>query len=278
MEEEFDDGSRWDVLRDFLLERAQRPDRRSAGAGALRARAVLGGLGRHEPDPDRRVPDGRRPSRPRLDNFAAIAEVYRDAEPIEDTPTGDSIDRVLEVARLHRSRRDATTRSCSCSRPTASPIAARSSIRRTARQRRSPRSRARIRAGSARTSSASATRSASSTSRTWRTRASAASPGDPDAEYWRAGDDQSLRAALTSIVGGQLGCEIAAQRPGARGQRLHGSVKLNGDAARLRRRRTAGSCSTRSTIRLLGTACDELKASDDVYLDVSFPCDVVGPV
>ena len=98
-------------------------------------------------------------------------------------------------------------------------------------------------------------------------------PGEPDAEYWVAGDDASLRTALTSIVGSQLGCDIALKGKVESGDACDGTVTLDG--ADLECNGANGwKLIDPEHIQLLGDACDELKAGDDVILDVSFPCGV----
>lgn len=97
--------------------------------------------------------------------------------------------------------------------------------------------------------------------------------GDANAEYWVAGDDQSLRDALRQVVGSQLGCEVELQGQVQGGDPCSGRVVLNG---------TTLECGDAdgwelvdpSHIRLLGGACDELEASDELVLEVKFPCQV----
>jgi hypothetical protein len=73
-------------------------------------------------------------------------------------------------------------------------------------------------------------------------------------------------------VGGQLGCEIQLSGK-VSGNACLGKVMLNGDPLECDDK-NGWELVDEQHIRLLGDACDELKASDDVYLDVSFPCDV----
>ena len=95
MDESFADGTRWDVLRGFLL---QQPgglidDLQSQVRFGLAMYSARSG----EDDP---APVGECPIvttvAPALDNYAAISAAYMPAEPIDDTPTGDSIDKVVD--------------------------------------------------------------------------------------------------------------------------------------------------------------------------------------
>ena len=98
-------------------------------------------------------------------------------------------------------------------------------------------------------------------------------PGDADAEYWVAGDDQSLRDALRQVVGSQLGCEVQLQGKVTGGDPCSGRVLLDGQKLECDDP-NGWELVDPEHIRVLGTSCDELKASEDAVLDVSFPCDV----
>ncbi len=274
MEEDFDDGTRWDVLRDFLLESPNGliADLQSqVNFGLALYSAVSGGT---SPTPLGECPMVATVA-PAANNFDAIAAVYSDAEPIEDTPTGDSIDRVLES--FGYTDPDATRDPvvfvlatdgepdrCEELDPQNGQEEALAAVRRAYQSR--------IRTYVISVGDEIGEQHQQDIANAGLGRG----PGDPDAEYWRAGDDQTLRAALTEIVGGQLGCEIQLNGRVPEGMACRGTVELNGDPL---------GCDDpngwelldEQHIRLLGTACDELKASDDVYLDVSFPCGVVGP-
>jgi hypothetical protein len=97
--------------------------------------------------------------------------------------------------------------------------------------------------------------------------------GDPNAEFWEAGDDASLRAALTEIVGAQLGCDVRLNGSVQDGDPCDGAVVLN-DLPLGCNDDNGWRLLDPGTIRLLGDACDEVKSGVEVTLEVSFPCTV----
>ena len=268
-------GSRWNVLRDFLL---QEPDGLIAdlqkqvrfGLALYSARSAADGGSQ---------PEGECPLvttvAPALDNFKAIADVYRANEPIDDTPTGDSIDKVVED--LHLATDPDTKRN-----PTVFVLATDGEPDRC--EELDPQTdAAKMEAIDA------VTRAFKLGIRTFvisvgnevgadhqQAIANAGlgkKPGDANAEYWVAGDDKSLRMALTEIVGAQLGCEVTLNGKVDGGDPCDGTVKLNGKALECN-----GADGWKLTdpmhIKLLGSACTLLKSTDEVDLEVSFPCSV----
>lgn len=271
MDEEFDNGSRWNVLRDFLL------DEPGGLIADLQSQVHFGlALYSAESGGTNPTPIGECPMvttvAPAADNYAAIAAAYRGAEPIEDTPTGDSIDKLVND--LGFTDPDATVNPvvfvlatdgepdrCEELDPQNGQQEAVDAVKRAFQSR-------------IRTFIISVGSEISEAHQQDMANAGLGrGPSDPPAEYWRAGNDQSLRDALTSIVGGQLGCEVALSGKVQSGNACMGKVMLNGDPL---------TCDDpngwelldENHIRLLGTACDELKMSDDVFLEVSFPCQV----
>jgi hypothetical protein len=97
--------------------------------------------------------------------------------------------------------------------------------------------------------------------------------GQPDAPFWRAGDDQDLRMALTEIVGTQISCDIS----------LNTSVQGNPCSGTVTLQNMPLTCNDANGwelvdpthIRLKGTACTSLNADPSSVLKVSFPCDVL---
>jgi hypothetical protein len=273
MEEEFDDGSRWDVLRDFLLEEPN-------GLISDLQSQVRFGLAMYSAESGGTAPDpiGECPMvtsvAPAIDNYGAIADVYRDAEPIEDTPTGDAIDRIVDDLPLNPESApdpvvfvlatDGEPDRCEELDPQNGQAEAIAAVERAYTQ-------------GIRTFIISVGEGEISAEHQQDVANAGLGrePGDADAEYWVAGDDQTLRDALTSIVGGQLGCEIALNGrvegdDACLGRVLLNDVELECDGD------DGWELVDPQHIRLLGTACDQLKSGDDVYLDVSFPCDVVS--
>lgn len=273
MNEDFGNGSRWNVLRNFLLDE---PDGLIAD---LQSQVNFGlALYSAESGGTAPLPIGECPMvttvAPAGDNYGAIAQAYGDAEPIEDTPTGDSIDRIVDDLGLANSdpddrdepvvfvlATDGEPDRCEELDPQNGQEEAVAAVERAY-------------ALGIRTFVISVGREISEEHQQDIANAGLGrAAADPDAEYWVAGDDQTLRDALTSIVGGQLGCEIVLNGRVTSGDPCAGSVKLNGiDLA----------CDDgdgwelvdEQHIRLLGDACDELKSGADVTLDVEFPCSV----
>jgi hypothetical protein len=98
-------------------------------------------------------------------------------------------------------------------------------------------------------------------------------PGDPDAEYWQAGDDKTLRDALVKIVGSQLSCEIELNGSVDHGDACRGSVLFDSRPL-ICNDKDGWELIDPKHIALKGAACDQLKAADKFELHVTFPCDV----
>jgi hypothetical protein len=266
-----DDGTRWDVLRDFLLEEPNGlisglQDQVSFGFALYSAES-----GGTNPEPIGECPMITKVDAS-LNNFDAIASVYRDAEMIEDTPTGDSIDAIVNA--LPPRSPDAINS------PTAIILATDGEPDRC--ESLDPQE------GQAE-AIAAAERAFSLGIRTYiiavgnevseqhqQDMANAGlgrGAGDAPAQFWTTEDGESLRAALTEIVNQQLTCEVGLNGSVESGNACDGSVVLNG---------TPLGCNDQNgwelvdprTIRLLGSACDQLKSGSEVALDVSFPCNV----
>lgn len=98
---------------------------------------------------------------------------------------------------------------------------------------------------------------------------------DPNAEYWVAGDDAGLRSALTEIIGEQLSCEItlegAIQDPD---EACSGDVRLNGTSLRCDDPNGWRALDA-SRIEILGDACETLQNATGAVVTATFPCDVV---
>ncbi|MEM1413523.1 MAG: vWA domain-containing protein [Myxococcota bacterium] len=100
-------------------------------------------------------------------------------------------------------------------------------------------------------------------------------PEDDNAPFFVAGDDEGLRSALQSIIGGALSCELTLDgRIENLDQACTGEVLLNG-----RRLECDDPNGWRAIdaerIELVGTACDEFLAEAGVTLTASFPCEII---
>lgn len=271
MNESFGGASRWDTLRDFLLES---PDGLIADLqsqvrfGLAMYSATSGG---NNPDPIGECPMVTTVA-PALDNYDAIAASYGPAEPIEDTPTGDAIDKILDDLMLGNDpdktedptvfilATDGEPDRCEELDPQNGQEEAIAAVTRA------------FRAG-VRTFIISVGNEVSMQHQQDVANAGLGrGPGDADAEYWVAGDDATLRAALIDIVGGQLGCEVQLNGSVEDGDACLGMVALNGRALECGGD-DGWELSSPRHIRLKGAACDELK-NGEVTLDVRFPCEV----
>lgn len=265
-------GSRWNVLRDFLL---QDP----GGLIQDLQSQVRFGLALYSAESGGNAPDpiGECPIvttvQPALDNFGAIQNVYSGAEPIEDTPTGDAVDAVLDqldLAGLDADgdpivfiiATDGEPDRCEELDPQNGQAEAVAAVERAY--------------GLGVRTFIISVGEGNVSAQHQQDMANAGlgrGPGDEPAEYWVAGDDQSLRTALTDIVGGQLGCEVALNGRVESGDPCLGEVVLNGDELGCGEPDGWELVDPRH-IRLLGAACERLKSDSTVMLDVSFPCEV----
>ena len=266
------DGTRWNVLRDFLL---GEPDGLIADLqsqvrfGLAMYSAESGGM---SPTPIGQCPMITSVT-PALDNYQAISDIYRDADMIEDTPTGDSIDVVIDMLDLPTDpdaqrepvvlilATDGEPDRCEELDPQNGQEEAIAAVNRAYSM-------------GVRTFIMSVGDEVSDEHQQDMANAGLGRmPGDPDAEYWEVGDDASLRQALNDIVGAQLGCEVQLSGSVASGDACDGEVRLNGTP--LPCGITDGwELATPNTIRLLGSACETLKGDPNVFLEVRFPCTV----
>jgi hypothetical protein len=275
MDEDFQGGTtRWQTLKDFLL--AQDPD----GLIADLQGQVNFGLAMYsaESAPDGGLPLGECPIvttvAPGPDNFEAIRAVYEPAGTIEDTPTGDSIDKIIDDLGLATPDPDAQDDPivfilatdgepdrCEELDPQNGQDEAIAAVERAF----SLGIRTFIISVGEGTVSAEHQQAVANAGL-------GVQPGEPDAEYWEAGNDASLRAALTEIVGGQLGCDVQLNGSVEGGDACLGKVMLNGSMLPCDDP-DGWELTSPNTIRINGAACDSLKSTDFV-LEVSFPCSV----
>jgi hypothetical protein len=206
-------------------------------------------------------------------NYAAIDAVYRPADVIEDTPTGDAIDAVLDRIlgvpdpdddpTIFIVATDGEPDRCEELDPQNGQAEAIAAVERAFGE--GIRTYM-ISVGEGVVSAAHMTDMANA--------GVGNGPGDPDAPYWVAGDDRGLRDALSTIVGGVLSCDLTLEGTLTIEDACLGTVRLNGrdlpcdDPNGWR-------AIDETHIQLQGDACDELTADGGSTLTAEFPCDVV---
>jgi hypothetical protein len=207
-----------------------------------------------------------------LNNFNAIACVYRDADMIEDTPTGDSIDVIVNS--LPASSPDAMNSPTAIILATDGEPDTCEKLDPQEGQAEAIAAAERAFSMGIRTFIIAVGDEVSETHQQDMANAGLGrGPMDEQAQYWTAEDDESLRDALREIVGGQLTCEVRLNGRVESGNACDGRVLLNDEPL------TCGDANgwelvDPQTIRVVGSACDTLKTDPNVVLDVSFPCNV----
>jgi hypothetical protein len=99
-----------------------------------------------------------------------------------------------------------------------------------------------------------------------------AGPGDPDAPYYVADSPAELEAAFDAIIGGVVSCELTLDGEIDVGQADEGTVTLNGEALTYG---TEWEATSSTTIRLIGGGCDALTSTPDPVVSANFPCGAV---
>jgi hypothetical protein len=268
----FGDGNRWDALRDSLLAEPE-------GLIAELQSVVRFGLALYSAEAPGNDPvPGTCPLitwvPPALDNLEPIRTVYEPADPIDETPTGASIDAVLDRLTMTPDpstdptifilATDGEPDTCEQPNPQEGQPEALAAAERA------------YLAG-VRTFVISVGEGTVSEEHL-QDMANAGlgrGPGDPDAQFWEAGDDAGLREALRDIVGGELSCVVELDgRIENLDDACSGRVELNG---------TPIPCDDpdgwravdESHIELLGEACETLQSGPGATLDATFPCGVI---
>ena len=260
------DQSRWDVLRESLL---AQPD----GLISSLESQVRFGLALYSGREGNPVCPLVTSVDLAIDNYAAIAAVYNAADPIADTPTGDAIDEVLaQVMALPNPAMD----------PTIFVVATDGEPDRCEElnpQRGQGEAVAAVEnAFAAGVSTYIISVGEGNVSAQHLQDMANAGLGrmatDPDAEFWVAGDEQGLAAALGEIVGGVLTCDVNLEGRIDVTTACSGSVRLNGRTLDCNDPNGWAPLSE-DRIEILGTACEELQSSSGAVLEATFPCDVV---
>lgn len=260
-------GTRWNVLRDFLLKDdgliKSLEDRVRFGVAMYSARSD------DPPDVCPLVTS----VNPAINNHAAIAQTYRNTEPIEDTPTGDSIDKIVSAI------------------PQPAPDAPREPVVLVLATDGEPDRCEELdpQTGEAQAETIAAVERAfalgiktfvigvgdeiSTAHQQDVANAGVGSAAGQNAPYWTADDDQTLRTALTDIIGAQVSCDIAL-KGAVEGDPCAGTVTLSG-----RRRdckdKDGWELIDSTHVRLLGASCEEFKREEVSTLRITFPCSAV---
>lgn len=262
----FDGSTRWNTLRSALLD---------SNTGLIHdlQDSVRFGLAMFTSSPGSWNHSGECPAiasvSPAMDNFASIENAYGSAEPLGGTPTGESINAIVD---------NLTANPPPATGPTVLILATDGEPNDCAHQSNL--------SGIGRPAAIAAVQRAYS--RGFRTYVigidreiapehlqDVANAGvgatDLDAPYWVAGDDAGLKDALHQIVGDQLSCEFALHGSVTPGEECNGEVTLN--SAPLACNGVDGwELVNDHTIRLQGAACNQLKAGGPIAVHASFPC------
>jgi Mg-chelatase subunit ChlD len=269
MTQGFGDGTRWNVLRDFLL--------RDDGLIARLQTQVKFGLAMYtaqeygdngaQPPPCPMVTS----VAPGLMNLANISTAYNAAAPLGETPTGDSIDRIVDdlpPAQLDQNEgptvlilaTDGEPDRCEELNPQNGQAEAVAAVTRAYSM-------------GIRTYIISVGTDVSAQHQQDVANAGLGRDASNNAPYWRAGDDSSLRDALEEIIGAQVSCEVALEGSVQGGDPCLGTVELNGE--KLECKHSDGwELADPKHIRLLGKACSDYKTLQNAMVRARFPCDV----
>lgn len=205
---------------------------------------------------------------PALDNATPIASTFAMNEPIEDTPTGDAIDAVVDgVLRDTDTRRgpvvivvatDGEPDTCAQLDPQEGQDEAVAAA-------------ANAFASGIRTFIVGVGDTGLSTQHL-EDMANAGvgrDPLAPPAPFWRTNTIGGLRSALDDIVRGELACELILDQPIDRERACSGDVRLNGRPLRCDE---DYRLQAPTRLEILGRACEELNTDPDAVLEIVFPC------
>lgn len=269
MTENFGDtGSRWNVLRDFLL----KPD----GLIAMFETQARFGLAMYTAvEAQNGAPAQACPMvtsvTPKLMNYADIRQAYNAAMPIGETPTGDSIDQIVDglpKAQLDMSdgptvlilATDGEPDRCEELNPQNGQAEAVAAVTRAFSM-------------GIRTYIISVGSDVSAQHQQDVANAGIGHQTSDPAPYWRAGDDVSLRDALTEIIGAQVSCEVALEGSVQSGDACLGTVELNSTKLGCKDK-DGWELADAKHLRLLGKACSDWKTLRNAVVHARFPCDV----
>ncbi len=279
MDEKFDTGTRWTVLKNALLS--------DTGLVADLQNVVRFGVALYTYDEQKDntcpvlTPNGLTVS---LNGLDAIRSVYMPAEPGDNTPTGESVDAVLaEVNKLGLTSVDAVDPTIfilatdgnpdTCELPNQGAFGSANSLVATARSIAAVKN---AYAQNIRTFVIAVAGEADLAQSHVNDLANAgvgdaSGPGVKSAPSYRVNDDNGLRAALRTIVTGELSCDVKLEGK-ITGDACQGTVTLAGNPIACKGD-DGWILLDESTIRLQGSACDGRKEGQ--VLNASFPCDAV---
>lgn len=272
MTEPFSGGTRWNVLRDFLLRidgliySFQTQIR--FGFAMYSAQANSDDTARGECPLVTSVA-------PKLMNFAAINDVYRSANPLSETPTGDAIDKIVnDLPKPEPDKQvdpvvlivatDGEPDRCERLNPQEGQEEAVNAVKRAFMM-------------GIRTYIISVGADVSAQHQQDVANAGLGRmAGDPmgNAPYWNAGDDTTLRQALTEIIAAQVSCEVTLEGKVQGGNPCDGTVELNGKKLVCKGSDGWELGSDGKHIRLAGKACNDFKTIKDSMVHARFPCSV----
>lgn len=263
-------GSRWDVLRDFLL--------RDDGLIATFENQVKFGLAMYtavsNPDPNDATMQCPMVTSvaPMATNLAAIRSVYSAARPIGETPTGDSIDKIVDGLAKPDLDKDIETTvlilatdgepdRCEELNPQNGQAEAVAAVKRAHEM-------------GIDTFIISVGNEVSKMHQQDVANAGLGRDASNPAPYWTAGDDKTLRDALTQIIGAQVSCDVKLEGTLTGGNACDGTVELN--SQKLACNGTDGwvLLADGMHIRLQGKACADFKQLRTAKVFARFPCSV----
>ena len=275
MDDPFDDTDRWNAVRNSLLDMPEDP----GGLIYDLHEIIAFGLALYTSDsgdPPCPIVEWMAPA---IGNYDTIAGYYGDDEvvPLQDTPTGESIDAVtdllLDIGWEHSAAFILATdgEPDTCANPSPDTEAEREAARAVTvnavhRAFSLGISTYVISVGEGLVSAAHLQDIANA--------GLGITPPDPDAPFWEAGGDDELREALRSIVGDALPCIFELNgRITAMEEACFGTVVLNG--RELPCDDPDGWHAVDEThIELTGEACEEIQSGEPVDLSATFPCDI----
>ncbi|HKU37439.1 MAG TPA: vWA domain-containing protein [Polyangiales bacterium] len=265
-------GSRWNVLRDFLLKDdgliKTLQDKMRFGIAMYSARSEAQNGQSTECPLVTSVA-------PALNNFQMIADSYRKAEPIDETPTGDAITKIL--GDLPKPAPDAPVD------PTIFVLATDGEPDRCEElnpQNGQAETLEAVQAAYAMNIKTFVIGVGNEISKMHQQDVANAGvgqqAGQPNAPYWTATDDQTLRTALMDIISAQISCDIALKGR-VEGDACSGTVELSGKTL-ICKSPDGWELLDPTHVRLLGAACSEFRKDEVSTLHVTFPCEVIRPI